>query len=93
MPDPARRRHRKSALAWAITLAAGVVGLAAGYDFGNRLAGMWIGALMAANGALFCSLLAAAAVDRLLPGRERAGASAAAPTSRDDSTSAGRGDV
>ena len=38
-------------------LAAGALGLVFGWDFGNRLAGPWLGVITAINSALFCALL------------------------------------
>jgi len=51
--------------AWLIVALAGVAGLWFGYDFGRQVSGMGLGLLMAANGAVFASLLASAVVDRL----------------------------
>ena len=51
--------------AWLVVALAGVVGLWFGYDFGRQVSGMGLGLLMAANGAVFASLLASAVVDRL----------------------------
>lgn len=73
---PQAPRPRRS-LVWAITLVAGLVGLVAGFDFGNRLAGMLVGALMAFNGALFCSILAAAVAERVFGERSSASANQA----------------
>ncbi|MDZ7591321.1 MAG: hypothetical protein U5L05_11710 [Rubrivivax sp.] len=62
--------------AWFIVAGAGVAGLWFGYDFGRQVSGMGLGLLMAANGAVFASLLASAVVDRLFrankSGRDRA---------------------
>jgi len=48
---------------WAL---ASLLGLKFGYDFGYQLGGMLFGALTALNSALFCSILAGAAADRVL---------------------------
>lgn len=79
-PPQASRRRRP--LVWAVTLIAGLIGLVAGFDFGNRLAGSLVGAVMALNGALFCSILAAAVAERVFG--ERHSASEDEPARRRD---------
>ena len=56
--------------AWLAVALAGVAGLWFGYDFGAQVSGMGLGLLMAANGAVFASLLASAVVDRLFRPRK-----------------------
>jgi hypothetical protein len=51
-------------LAWAVFALAMVGGAALGFWFGARLGGFALGSLLALNGALFCSILAGAAVVR-----------------------------
>jgi hypothetical protein len=81
-PRPPQSPRARRSVVWAITLAAGLIGLAAGFDFGNRLAGMLIGVVMAFNGALFCSILAAAVAERMFG--ERSSPSANQPERRGD---------
>jgi hypothetical protein len=83
MPTPPRPSRSNGTLIRGITVAAGLVGMLAGFDFGNRLSGMLIGALMALNGAIFCSILAAAVAERLLGARHNA-TRAPEGTQRDD---------
>ena len=56
--------------AWLVVALAGMAGLWFGYDFGRQVSGMGLGLLMAANGAVFASLLASALVDRLFRPRK-----------------------
>lgn len=51
--------------AWLATLAAGVVGLLYGYAFGVRLSGTLLGVVLAVNGALLCSMVADALLERV----------------------------
>jgi hypothetical protein len=80
--SPTQAPRPRRPLVWTITLIAGLVGLAAGFDFGNRLAGTLIGAVMAFNGALFCSILAAAAAERVF-GKRRSASTADQPQRED----------
>jgi hypothetical protein len=65
MRSPTATVRTKRWLVWTATVIAGLVGLFCGFDFGNRLAGMWLGAVLALNGALFCSIVVAAAAEKL----------------------------
>jgi drug/metabolite transporter (DMT)-like permease len=56
----------RNRFAWAAAALAGLAGLKYGYDFGTQVAGLWLGILMALNGAVFCSLVAGALVERVL---------------------------
>jgi hypothetical protein len=51
--------------AWVLTLAAGVVGLLYGYAFGVRLSGTLLGVVLAVNGAVLCSMVADALLERV----------------------------
>lgn len=73
MSDPAGDGRWRTAVAWAVTLAAAVAGAYYGYGFGKRISGTVIGVILAANGAVFCSVLASAAAERLLKRRRGAG--------------------
>jgi hypothetical protein len=73
MSSAPRREASSRWPVWIPTIVAGMAGLVLGYDFGNRLGGMLIGAVLALNGALFCSILAASAAERLLGARRAAG--------------------
>ncbi|MDZ7653012.1 MAG: hypothetical protein U5L03_10880 [Burkholderiaceae bacterium] len=64
-PAPRRIQTRRW-LAWTVTAAGGLIGMYYGFDFGQQISGTLIGAVMAVNGALFGSILASAAVERLL---------------------------
>ncbi len=44
---------------------AGLLGLVFGYQFGNRVAGLWLGVITGLNGAIFATILVGALVDRL----------------------------
>jgi hypothetical protein len=64
----ALRIRRAGALqwtAWLATLAAGVVGLWYGWAFGVRLSGTLLGVVLAVNGALLCSMVADALLERV----------------------------
>lgn len=54
---------------YALSLLAGVAGWILGYDFGRTIAGptggLWIAWLVAINGAIFCTLIVAALLDRI----------------------------
>lgn len=69
--DPARTARRLTALrwmrslGWALYALAVIVGAVYGYRFGFTVSGMPFGLLTAAMGALFCSILADAAIGRL----------------------------
>ena len=65
MPTRALKVEARRWWAWLVVALAGVAGLWFGYDFGRQVSGMGLGLLMAANGAVFASLLASAVVDRL----------------------------
>ncbi len=65
-PQP---RHAVLALAY---VASAVLGWKVGWGFGDAMGGAWVSVMAAANGALFCTLLADAAASRLL-GRRRNG--------------------
>lgn len=66
MAQPQPHDRARTTITRAATLAAALVGLWFGFDFGQRIGGTVIGVVLAANGALFCSILVAAAVERLL---------------------------
>ncbi len=55
---------------------AALAGLVSGYDFGLQLGGALVGVVMAVNGAVFCAILAGAAIDRLARWRRASGHSA-----------------
>lgn len=61
---PSARRHRQ--LVWLVGMLAGLAGGVASYDFGARVAGLWLALLLALNGGAFCALMAASVADRLL---------------------------
>jgi drug/metabolite transporter (DMT)-like permease len=65
MPTRALKVEPRQWWAWLVVALAGVAGLWFGYDFGRQVSGMGLGLLMAANGAVFASLLASAVVDWL----------------------------
>jgi drug/metabolite transporter (DMT)-like permease len=71
MPTRPLKAEPRHWWAWLVVALAGAVGLWLGYDFGRQVSGMGLGLLMAANGAVFASLLASAVVDRL--GRAKKG--------------------
>lgn len=61
-------------MAWVVYVLATVLGLRYGYDFGHRIGGLWLGVFLALIGAAFTSILADAALDRVLRWRaSRAG--------------------
>lgn len=64
-PAPRRIQTRRW-LARAVTAAAGLLGMYLGFDFGQQISGTLIGVVLAVNGALFGSILASAAAERLL---------------------------
>ena len=70
MPTRALKVEARQWWAWLVVALAGVAGLWFGYDFGRQVSGMGLGLLMAANGAVFASLLASAVVDRLFRPRK-----------------------
>ena len=49
----------------AVAAIAGLLGLVLGYQFGNRVAGLWLGVITGLNGAVFATILVGALVDRL----------------------------
>lgn len=67
MTTPQQKYRWRQWLHWTLQLLAGAAGLKFGFDFGYRLDGAGIGILMALNSALFCSIMAGAVVERLLP--------------------------
>jgi hypothetical protein len=52
--------------AWAAGALAALVGLKYGFEFGEQVAGFWLGLLMGLNGSVFCGLMASATVNRLI---------------------------
>jgi hypothetical protein len=46
-------------------------GVKYGFEFGEQVAGFWLGLLMGLNGGVFCGLMASAAVNRLMHLRTR----------------------
>jgi hypothetical protein len=58
MPGPDNKARLVRGLEIVITLVAGALGLTLSYDFGNRLAGLWLGLIMGLNGGLFGALAA-----------------------------------
>jgi len=69
MPTPQEKAGAYRWLAWIAAAISGLVGMYYGFEFGSRLNGLWFGVLLAVNGALFCSILVAAAVEKLIGGR------------------------
>ena len=62
-PSPTRKQSRqrvRKALVAACYVLASAIGLALGWDFGNRVAGAWLGAVAALNCALFGAMLMSA---------------------------------
>jgi hypothetical protein len=49
----------------AVSLLAALPGVVYSYDFGAQIGGPLVGVVLALNGALFCSILAGALVERL----------------------------
>ena len=67
--DPAVARDGPRAarwLVWTAALAAGAVGLVYGFEVGQRVAGFWLGLVMALNAAALGALVAGSVMDRLL---------------------------
>lgn len=62
----AQPRRRWGWVATLLAIAAALAGAKFGFDFGNRLGGLWFGALLALNSAVFCSIMAGGLADRLL---------------------------
>jgi hypothetical protein len=62
------RRQPRSVrlLVWAVCTLAGLVGLAYGYDFGQRVGGMLLGMVMALNAAVFFPIVLAGVIEPLL---------------------------
>ncbi len=63
-PAPRRIQSRRW-LVRAVAAIAGLLGLVLGYQFGNRVAGLWLGVITGLNGAVFATILVGALVDRL----------------------------
>lgn len=63
-------RHAVLALAY---VASAVLGWKVGWGFGDAMGGAWVSVMAAANGAVFCTLLADAAASRLLHRGRRSG--------------------
>ena len=59
-------RRARRWMVWTACLAAGAVGLVYGFEVGQRVAGFWLGLVMALNAAALGALLAGSLVDRLL---------------------------
>lgn len=59
------RALQRSVLALVYVLAA-AVGLVSGYDFGSRIGGIFVGVVLALNGAVFCSIVVGAVAERWL---------------------------
>jgi hypothetical protein len=57
---------RRSRWVHAVCLAAALLGLKLGFDFGQQLAGLWLGLVMGANGAVFCAIVTDIVTDALL---------------------------
>lgn len=66
MTSPQQKSQWQRALTWVVYVLATLVGLKYGYEFGNRIGGMWLAVFLALIGAAFTSILADAAIDRLL---------------------------
>jgi hypothetical protein len=65
--SPASARvPRRVVLALVYVLAA-TIGLLASYDFGSRIGGMFVGVVLALNGAVFCSIVVGAVAERWWP--------------------------
>lgn len=58
-------------LVWAVGSLAALGGVKYGFEFGEQVAGFWLGLLMGLNGGVFCGLMASAAVHRLMHWRTR----------------------
>ena len=65
MVQPQSPDRARTTIARAAALAAALIGMWFGFDFGQRIGGTVVGVVLAANGALFCSILVAAVVERL----------------------------
>jgi len=65
MPAPRNWFPRHRWWLYALSVLAGLAAAPFGYDVGQRIAGAWIGWVMALNVAVFCTLIAAAALDGL----------------------------
>lgn len=72
-PEPRRSRRW---LVWTASLAAAALGIVYGFQVGQRVAGLWLGLVMALNAGALGALIAGSLVDRLMrrlgPGRDRA---------------------
>lgn len=64
-PEPAPATPAPRWLIRSIYGLAAMLGLLAGYDFGQVIGGPLMGAVVALNGALFCSIVAGALAERL----------------------------
>ncbi len=78
--QPLTRSRLRSGFVIAGYAAASLLGLKLGWDFGNQVAGPWLGTITALNGVLFCALLMSLAERALAwvaakakprPGRDR----------------------
>jgi hypothetical protein len=72
---PETRRSRRW-LVWTASLAAAALGVVYGFQVGQRVAGLWLGVVMALNAGALGALVVGSLVDRFLrrfgPGRDRA---------------------
>jgi hypothetical protein len=66
MTNETSERRARVWPAWAAGALAALVGLKYGYEFGEQVAGFWLGLLMGLNGGAFCGLMASATVNRLV---------------------------
>jgi hypothetical protein len=72
-PTPAPGPSRSPTSAWVAGIVAALAGLWSGYEFGEKLAGVWLGIVTALSTGLFGFLIASSLVERWL-----------APPRRDD---------
>jgi hypothetical protein len=64
--SPARRSFEaRQWLVRVVAAIAGLLGFVFGYQFGNLVAGLWLGVITGLNGAIFATILVGALVDRL----------------------------
>ncbi len=69
-PGPAvdaKRSNSARSAAWVLIAAASVAGAWLSWDFGFQLGGVFMGLVVATNGALISALLAGAVLDRVMP--------------------------
>jgi hypothetical protein len=64
-PESAEAQRAPRWLVAAVSLLAALAGVVYSYDFGAQIGGPLVGVVLALNGALFCSILAGALVERL----------------------------